>query len=314
MKIIPTILALFYLTVSAHAEMTRVEELTFYTNPGVSINPVKLIATLYIPKSDKPVPAMVIISSSGGVMDHVEGYYLRVLAQSGTAALVVDSFKPRHVSTIEEDQSLVTSWMMENDAFAALSELRKDNRIDPTKIGIMGVSKGGIVAQNSAMLLRRLSRRTGALMFALHVPIVPDCVTQQFRDATSTGRPIFYMLAELDDYTPAKPCVEYAERIKEAGNQNVETKVYSGQHHGWQFIGPVIYKRRAENYSACAATVEDSGDYTIKATNKLVDRRQISDWMKRNCVVHGAHVGGGTEKHKRQSTADLISFLKRNGF
>lgn len=290
------------------------EKLNFYTNVGSGVSTVKLAANLYMPKSERKVAAMIIISSSSGVLDNIEGYYARSFVESGIAALAVDSFKPRRVSRTSSDQSLVTSWAMENDAFAALLVLKKDSRIDPDRIGVIGVSKGGTVAQNSAFTLRRGGRHTGTLAFALHVAIVPDCVTQQFRNAATTGAPLLYMLAELDDLTPSKPCLEYADRIRGSGNKNVEIKVYAGQHHGWEVIGPVIAAKDTENYSACAAMIDDNGDYTIKANNRSVGRWQAGAWMKQNCVTRGAHVGGGTQKQKQLATNDLIAFLKRNGF
>jgi hypothetical protein len=75
-------------------------------------------------------------------------------------------------------------------AFAALIALRNDKRIDGSHIGVMGVSKGGIVAQHSAISVRQKWRGTGDLAFAVHVPIVPDCAIQH-RDVSTTGRPIF---------------------------------------------------------------------------------------------------------------------------
>ena len=120
------------------------------------------------------------------------------------------------------------------------------------------------------------------------------------------------MLAELDDLTPSKPCLEYADRIKTAGNSNVATKVYTGQYHAWELTGPVLQEKKIENYSACAAMIEDNGDRTMKVTNKVVGGWNVSKWMKENCVTRGAHVGGGTEKQKKQATADLISFLRKD--
>ena len=256
---------------------------------------------------------MVIINSSGGVLDKIEGHYARALSQHGTAALVVDSFKPRGVISTDSNQNLVTSWMMENDAFAALAELRKDKRIAPNRIGIMGVSKGGLVAQNAAFMIRQDLRRTGAATFKIHVPIVPDC-TAQFRSVETTGKPIFYMLAELDDIVPSKPCIEYAERIKAAGNTAVSVKTYKGASHGWELTGPVTYVKKAENYSKCFAIIEDNGDRTMTATNQRVGNWNLSQWMNKNCIFRGAHIGGGTEKLKRQATDDLLAFLKLNGF
>jgi dienelactone hydrolase len=298
---------------SAFGDKVLIEQLKFDTNPAPDVSPVKLTASLYMPQSSKPVAAMVIINNSGGVMDRIEGHYARSLSKNGIAALVVDSFAPRKISRIEDNQALISSWVMENDAFAALAELKRDARIDPNRIGIMGVSKGGMVAQNSAMIVRRDLRRTGNLAFALHVPIVPDC-GGQFRDARTTGRPILYLVAELDDLTPAKPCLEYADRMKAVGNPNVSVKVYPGQYHAWELMGPVIHMKKIENYSACAAMIEDNGDRTMKATNRVVGAWNVGKWSKQNCVTYGAHVGGGTEMQKKRATADLVSFLKENGF
>src|SRR4051794_25466337 len=165
----------------ATAQQVKTEQLSFDSNPGRGAKPAKVTATLYLPKSAGPVPAMVLTSSSGGVLDWIEGYYARALSREGIAALVIDSFKPRGIRNVISSQSAVSSWDMENDAFAALALLGKDARIDATRIGIMGLSKGGLVAQNSAFLIRRQASGTGTLAFALHVPIAPDC-TGQFRD------------------------------------------------------------------------------------------------------------------------------------
>jgi dienelactone hydrolase len=298
---------------SASAKPPIIEHLEFETNLARHVKPVKITATLYLPIVSSPAPAMVIISSSGGVIDWNEGYYARELSKQGIAALVVDSFKPRGILDIVEKQLSVTSWHMENDAFAALTELQKDKRIDPSRIGIMGISKGGIVAQNSAFLIRRGARGTGTLAFAAHVPIVPDCAGQ-FRDAKTTGKPIFYMLAELDDADPHQPCLDYIHRINVAGNPNAAAKVYKGAHHNWERTKPLIYLAKAQNGSKCTSLIEDNGDRTFAAGNVYVKDGDVGAWMTKNCYFLGEHVGGGTDKLKRQATDDLLAFLRSSGF
>lgn len=302
-------------TGAAAQTATITERLKFDTNPHPTVKPATVEATLYLPRASGPVPAMVIISSSGGVLDWIEGYYARELNKAGIGALVVDSFKPRGVKRVVEDQSLVTSWDMENDAFAALAELLKDKRIDPLHIGIMGLSKGGSVAQNSAFMVRRSWRRTGDLAFAAHVAIGPDCASQH-RTAKTTGKPIFYMLGDLDDYNIAKLCVAYAERIKQAGNSDVALKMYKGAHHNWEDTHAVILLGKAENYAKCDTIIEDDGAMAM-ASGKgptFMKGSDIFAWRRANCMTMGAHVAGGTEKLKREATGDLVAFLKRQGF
>ena len=64
-------LAAFTSTYCAFAGSVLVEHLKFDTNPAPDVTPAKITATLYLPQSDKPVPAMVIVNSSGGVLDQI---------------------------------------------------------------------------------------------------------------------------------------------------------------------------------------------------------------------------------------------------
>jgi dienelactone hydrolase len=310
-----SLLCFVFRSLPVDAQSAIEEPISFETNPAPTVRLAKITATLYLPRASRPVSAMVIISSSGGVIDWIENYYARELARHGIAGLVVDSFGPRGVRRVIEDQSLVTSWDMENDAFAALAVLTKDSRIDGAHIGVMGLSKGGLVAQNSAFTIRREWRRTGSLAFAAHVAIAPDCIAQH-RQAATTGKPVLYMLAELDDADPVEPCLSYVERIKAAGNPNVEVKIYKGANHNWEAIGRPAFLAGAENYSKCPAIIEDNGDWVMKAGDGPVLRSAgaIFEWRRANCRTFGEHVGGGSQERKDAATNDLIAFLKRNGF
>src|SRR4051812_9355479 len=202
--------------------------------------PARLSATLHVPmQADQPFPCMVILTSSAGVQRHREHYYAQALNDAGVAALIVDSFSGRGVRRTVADQSLVSAAQMEGDAFAALAILRTDRRIDPGRIGVMGVSKGGVATLNAAIAVRQRWRAGFPHLFGLHVAICPGA-TAQHRDAATHGRPMFFMLAARDDYTPAPLAIEYAERMRAAGNDRIKVKVYGSAHHGWESIGPVF--------------------------------------------------------------------------
>lgn len=291
------------------------ERVGFHTNPAPGVRPARLAGALHLPAERAgPVPALVLVTSSGGVQRHREGYYAAQLCARGIAALVIDSFGPRGVRSTVADQRLVSAWEMENDAFAALDLLRHDERIDPARIGIMGVSKGGIVAIASAIAVRRAWRGTGGLAFALHVAIVPGC-TVQHRDATTTGAPMLFQLAEHDDYTPAPLALAYARRIRDAGNPRVTVKLYAGAHHGWEAVGPLYPLPRAENFSRCRALVENDGRYWVPQAGRHMSVEDYTEWSRRHCMYVGnTHAGGGTPALKAQATEDLMAFLRANGF
>lgn len=291
-----------------------VERLTFDTLTPVAplaLPPARITARLYRPEAaTRPVPAMVILSSSAGVQRHRELYYAQRLADAGIAACVVDSFGPRGVRSTVADQSRVSAFQMECDAVAALRLLRDDPAIDGVRIGIMGVSKGGVAAINSAIAVRRRWRGVDDV-FSLSVGICPGCVAQH-RDAATTDRPVFFMLAEHDDYTPARFAIEYAQRMRASGNARIRVKVYKA-HHGWESIGPVYAIANAQNYSGCVNLIEDDGRHFVAAAGRSMSEAEYRTWVRdHGLLVLGAHAGGGSVALRDRATGDLLSFLATN--
>src|SRR3979411_2835282 len=188
-------------------ESLSFDTLTFDHPAGC--RPARLGAQVCWPEpSVLPPPCMIMLTSSAGVQRHREHYYARALNDAGTAARIVDSFTGRGVRRTVADQSLVSAAQMEGDAFAALALLRADSRIDPQRIGVMGVSKGGVRTLNAAIAVRHPRARRGA---------PPD-----HGEATPQGRPLFFMLAARDDYPPAPLPIEYPEHMRSAGNDRIK--------------------------------------------------------------------------------------------
>lgn len=324
-------LAALLLGASGAAAAPKVELVNFATNvvPNTPDRPLQVRALLYLPEDVKfPISVVVISPSSGGVREEREVYYASELARVGIAGLVVDSFTSRGLTDSVHDQTKLHPWQSGNDAVGALRWLAEDRRFRHDKIGVMGVSKGGIVAMNMAEIVRRKWMRVSNLTFAAHVPISPDC-TQINRSMATTGAPMFFMLAELDDQTPATPCVEHANQRRRAGNTKIEVKVYRGAHHAWERLGNTAYfDPLAQNFSRCRIWIEDDGTAVAAGSVKLNDGtltpksgvrlpRDLGgsfEWIRKNCMTLGTHCCGGTRPLRDEATADLIAFLKRNGF
>jgi len=65
------------------------------------------------------------------------------LNELGVAALAVDSFAGRGIVSTNTDQTQLDRLSMVVDAYRALELLAKHPRIDPTRIAVMGFSRGG---------------------------------------------------------------------------------------------------------------------------------------------------------------------------
>ena len=293
-------------------ESVSFDTLTF-EHPAARM-PARVTASLHLPmQAPSPFPCMVILTSSAGVQRHREHFYAQALNDAGCAALVVDSFTGRGVRRTVADQSLVSTVQMEGDAFAALALLRADPRIDSERIGVMGVSKGGGATLNAAIAVRQRWRDGFPHLFDLHVAICPGA-TAQHRDPTTHDRPIYFMLAGRDDYTPAPLAIGYAERMRAAGNRRTKVKVYGSAHHGWESIGAVFDIRDAENWSCCTNFIEDDGKHFVIAAGRAMSEPDYQRWARQHCVTRGARAGGGTLELKRRATADLIAFLQSHRF
>jgi dienelactone hydrolase len=294
------------------------ETMTFLTKSPADADGrrrIKIKATLYMPHGHSlPIAAVVIAPSSGGVEEEREIYYANELARMGIGTLIVDSFTSRGFTTSLYDQSAFTEWDMELDAFAALERLAGDKRFRSDRIAIMGVSKGGTVAMNTALSIRREWAGMQTDKFAAHIAISPDC-TWITQNPGNTGAPVLFMLAELDDQTPPKPCLQQADRMRQARNTRIETRVYEGAHHAWEELGASPeYDRRVENYSKCRVWVEDSGEMFSANTGEPIPEADWHGWARKNCMTLGATCCGGTSTLKAAATRDVIAFLRKHGF
>jgi len=277
--------------------------------------PVRVTAEITWPAAAGPVPALVIHHGSGGVSDAREGRFAREIAALGVAAVVVDSFKPRGVSSTVQDQSAVTGQDFNLDALMALKALAANPRINPARIGITGFSKGGTSALMAAHEQQVAAAAIPAgLRYALHVPFYPSCSVQYFRQQT-TGAPIYMLLGGADTYVGYEPCQTYAAALQATGGR-VEVTVYPGAMHSFDG-GRAYFDPRGENYANCVFQQQAnrswieraSGIMTVDADGRTVPGAQA----KAVAVCRTLGVSGGSnDAAARQSMEDLKGYVRRH--
>lgn len=174
------------------------------------------------------VPAMVILHGSGGTIINQE--WIRILHKAGIATFQIDSFSERGVTDVIGNHGGVRTTEMIVDAYKALKLLATHPKIDEQRIGVMGFSKGGIVAQWSLSERRRRREVSSDLMFALHMPVYPLCL--QYENFKPTGAPVYIIAGEIDNYTPPKPCFEFVAGLMSVGYP-AEIDLIEDAHHGF---------------------------------------------------------------------------------
>ena len=246
--------------------------------------PVRIGAELRLPPGNGHVPAVVLIHGSGGVGANVDGW-AKELNSIGVAAFILDSFTGRGITQTITDQSQLSSFSMIVDGYKALELLSKHPRVDPSRIAVMGFSKGGFAALYSSM--RRFQRLWAlpGLEFAAYLPFYARCDTVFLEDENISDHPVRLFHGSADDYVPVGPARAYVDRLKTRG-KDVQLTVYEGARHSFDnpMNPPMLRYPDAVVVNDCRREEKQSGNIVNLDTGKTFS------WHD-SCVKSGATVG-----------------------
>src|SRR5712692_8486938 len=107
--------------------------------------PAVLAGELRLPRTSGRLPVVVLVHGSGGVESNVIRW-AEELNASGLGTFVLDHFSGRGIMQTATDQAQLPHVAMIADAYRALELLARHPRVDPTRIAVMGFSKGGFAA------------------------------------------------------------------------------------------------------------------------------------------------------------------------
>jgi dienelactone hydrolase len=232
--IVPLIAAILV----AGCAATRLGQAVRFENvtPGA---PLAIDATLLLPSGPGPFPAVVQMHGCGGV-EAQSFRWARWLAAHGYAALVVDSFRPRHVKgdcRTGPDEPPITARF--DDAFGALRYLQTRPDIRGDRVGVIGWSQGGVyaIAVVNGPSLERARRRGVALPavgFAASVGVYPGGCFSLVKE--QVVRPLLVLIGEADDWTPAATCREMVDAMRSRG-ADATIVTYPGAYHYFDVEG-----------------------------------------------------------------------------
>ena len=231
--------------------------------------PTTLAAELRLPSAGpQRVPAVVMLHGSNGVTPANERW-AREMNGLGIATLLVDSFTGRGLTSTVEDQSQLGQMAMVFDAYRALELLAKHPRIDATRIGLFGNSKGGAGALYASVSRFQQMHAPRDAGFAVYISLYPPCTRQYIADAAAASRPIRIFHGTADVIAPIDQCRAYVKRLQSAG-ADVQLTEYEGAHHGFDGhqLPPLAGQQPGAAASGCDLYEEPAGHFINRATGR----------------------------------------------
>lgn len=262
--------------------------------------PLVLSGELRFPDGPGPFPAVVLMHGCSGLPSRSVSGWEPVLREWGLATFVVDSFGNRGLREVCTRGGLRSTDRIP-DAYAALRILATHPRIDARRVVLMGFSHGGLATLASATTWSR-ERFTvaGGPAFLAFFPFYPYCNGRSEQPLALAG-PVHIHTGELDDWTPAAPCVRLAAEARAAG-VDVEITVYEGAAHGFDSIGTAVQRLPdVLNGAACFPRV-------ATVMGPVLNEEEL-----RACTRRGATVGWNpeaTERARRNVKARLDGLLR----
>ena len=259
-------------------------------------------------------PAVIVVHSLAGYREPNEGYFAAELRKSGYATLTYDSFAAR--GTTGQAFSATPGYLAAGvaDAYAALSRLASEPRIDADRIAILGFSYGADVAHLTAFESLRAALDPGSLRFAAHVAFYPAGSVGVIADGGGyTGSPVLMMLGGKDDNLPVAKIENYLAYAQAAGHPApIELVVYPGAYHAWTVSDapPLRFYPELVSTKKCPIILLGSGPPRILVGG---DARPFDPGTYDACMREAPGYSLAYDAAVRaQSLADALRFLERN--
>jgi dienelactone hydrolase len=220
--------------------------LAFLTAAGMQTDHVRiptpggviLDAALVRPTGRTDLPAVVALHGCGGPYPSRDGSWARELATKGHIVLLPDSFGSRGLGPQCRVKQRTVSPARErrDDAIAAATWLATQPGVPAGGIALLGWSNGGSTVLATARLSARGSADRSMVLpsglFSRFVAFYPGCASTVRDMSWQPAARMLILVGEQDDWTPAEPCRQIADRFPDRTSPNpVITVAYPDAYH-----------------------------------------------------------------------------------
>jgi uncharacterized protein len=203
--------------------------------------PAAIPAVLRLPPGHARGPAVVILHGSGGVDGRGERYAQQLLA-AGIASLEIDMFTPRNIGRGQGTTARPRQADAMPDVFGALRFLAAHPRVDPQRVGVMGLSYGAGLSIFLATDAVGRAYAAGGPDFRAAAPLYPVCFG--YDPDRPLGRlpgqsfprvAMLMLVGERDDYDAdgGASCRRLAASGSAAAQARMQFAVLPGATHMW---------------------------------------------------------------------------------
>jgi dienelactone hydrolase len=222
--------------------------------------PVVIAGELRIPvTAAERVPAVVIVHGGVGVGDH-EDNWAREFNKLGVAAFILDSFTGRSIADTRANLTQLSSLATLGDSYRALELLSKHPRIDPSKIAIIGFSRGALAALYASSRRFQALHGPKGVEFAAYIAFYTPCGTTYIDDENVSDKPIRLFHGTADDLVSVEACRQYVGRLQKAG-KDVTLTEYPDSYHRFDDLGlqTKIFLPQGQTFRNCVLTEGPAG-------------------------------------------------------
>jgi dienelactone hydrolase len=248
-------------------------------------SPVTITGELRLPQGPTGrVPVVIILHGAGGLVASNE-LWSRILNAMGIATFAIDSHSGRNLDNISANQGSLGFFAYTLDAYRAQELLMAHPRIDPSRIALMGTSRGGRGALY-ASLKRFRDMWASSRDFAAYILLYAACESPSVMgEEDVSGHPIRQFHGGSDDVVSIAPCRKLYERLRASGKDAQLTEFPNVWH---LFDNPAVRPGplpvKIQSLSECGVSEEKPGMLVNTAT------RQPFTWDDA-CVENNTHVG-----------------------
>ena len=165
---------------AARTELHSIQSLTLsdeqFLKGDSSGKPVVVTALMRIAQGAGRLPVVVMIHGSGGMGPNIE-FWTREFNEMGISTVALDGFTGRGLTNVNRDQSQLGRLNMVLDVYRILDMLTKHPRVDPSRIALMGFSRGGQGTLYASLKRFNQTWNKSGIEFAAYIPFYPDCMT-----------------------------------------------------------------------------------------------------------------------------------------